>query len=395
MVNGENRAKMKALAHKLGGTSLGAALNVGNAIETLFQDVIINPTTRVVDFIDVSRHTVFDEAFKAKKKAARGGHFKVIFARPLSHHASFVAPNYPKNKIDTDAIDDALAHNFVFDHLAKSKRLDLIGAFEPIIVKTGTKIIEEGDTGDYFYVVGTGDVDFLIDGNKVGSVEKGGSFGELALLYDAPRAATCVARSQCGLFRLDQETFKRMLERQIQKSQQEVVDVLKSVPYFQDLDGKYLDMISSNLRVVNFNDGDVMVSQDSPKRFYIIKEGRVDVMHIQSGGSTFNDAKGMGPGFFFGEMAVTQGKYSMGSVIARGHVVAMVLEREDFIKVVGNDMGSLIKKTVDKKKLVSNSLFQSSYCCLVTSPPPTPNRRETYPPANPPIREKEKPGGRQ
>jgi CRP-like cAMP-binding protein len=149
-----------------------------------------------------------------------------------------------------------------------------------------------------------------------------------------------------------------MLAQQIQESQQEVMNVLKSVPYFQDLDGKYLDMISSNLRVVNFNDGDVLVSQDSPKRFYIIKEGRVDVMHIHSGGATFNDAKDMGPGFFFGEMAVTQGKYGMDSVVARGHVAAMVLEREDFIKVVGNDMGSLIKKTVDKRQLVSTSLFQ-------------------------------------
>ena len=52
MVHGENRAKMKALAHKLGGTSLGTAPSVGNAIETLFHDVIIHPTTRVVDFID-------------------------------------------------------------------------------------------------------------------------------------------------------------------------------------------------------------------------------------------------------------------------------------------------------------------------------------------------------
>ena len=369
MVNGENRAKIKALAHKFGDISLGAAHNVGNVIETLFQDVVIYPTKRVVDFVDESSQSFIDEAFKAKKKAALGGHFKVIFAKPFRHGNSFVVPNYPKNKIDTAVIDDALVHNFVFDQLAKSKRLDLIGAFEPIIVKKGTKIIEEGDTGDFFYVVSTGDVDFLIDGNKVGSVKEGGSFGELALLYDAPRAATCVARSQCGLFRLDQGTFKWILAQQIQESRQGVMNVLKSVPYFQDLDGKYLDMISSNLRVVNFNDGDVLVSKDSPKRFYIITEGRVDVMNSQCGGATFNDAKDMGPGFFFGEMAVTQGKYGMDSVVARGHVVAMVLEREDFIKVVGNDMGSLIKKTTDKKKLVSNTMFHRRISVWRIPPP--------------------------
>lgn len=38
--------------------------------------------------------------------------------------------------------------------------------------------------------------------------ERGGSFGELALLYNAPRAATVVAASRTALWTLDRKTFK-------------------------------------------------------------------------------------------------------------------------------------------------------------------------------------------
>ena len=52
-----------------------------------------------------------------------------------------------------------------------------------------------GDEGDYFYVIDSGKFDiFVAKGGaepiKVGTVSRGQSFGELALMYNAPRAAT-------------------------------------------------------------------------------------------------------------------------------------------------------------------------------------------------------------
>jgi cAMP-dependent protein kinase regulator len=239
--------------------------------------------------------------------------------------------------------------------LPKEKRKVLIDAFEPIMVKAGTAIITQGDTGDYFYVLGVGEIECLIDGNVVGNIEKGGSFGELALLYDAPRAATCIAEGQCGLFRLDQGTFKRILAQQIQESHNEVIQILKGVLYFQDLEDKYLERIASNLKMQSYNDGEVIVSRSggTPKRFYIIKEGKVDITSIQIR-DLKSDLMGVGPGSFFGEYAVTEGKYAFETATARGHVVCLQLERDDFIKAVGNDVGQLVQKVADMKKFVSN-----------------------------------------
>lgn len=234
------------------------------------------------------------------------------------------------------------------------KRAGLISAFEPIIVKHGTKIIEEGDVGDFFYIVGSGEVTFKIGGKEVGTAGKGSSFGELSLLYQAPRAATCVAKTQCGLFRLDQETFRRILAQQIKDSHAEVLGILKKVPYFKDLDDEYLSKISSNLKLITFNDGDVLASkeEDSPRRFFIIKEGCVELRDIQVGGSEYKDIK-VEAGQWFGEYAITQDKWGIGTAKAKGKTVALVMDRDQFILQLGSDITALIRKTMDKRKLVS------------------------------------------
>ena len=69
-----------------------------------------------------------------------------------------------------------------------------------------------------------------------------------------------------------------------------------------------------------------------------------------------------------------EGKWGLERVTAKGHVVAMVLEREDFIKVVGSDMGSsIIRNTVDKKKLVSIFVhFDFPLCDSLVYFPPLP-----------------------
>lgn len=59
---------------------------------------------------------------------------------------------------------------------------------------SGDVIIKQGDDGDYFYVVDSGHIDCFKDDKKITNYSKGGAFGELAIMYNAPRAATCQVR---------------------------------------------------------------------------------------------------------------------------------------------------------------------------------------------------------
>lgn len=66
--------------------------------------------------------------------------------------------------------------------------------------------------GDYYYVLSSGVCDIFVNGKKVLEVHKGRGFGELALLYDAPRAATVVASSDdVRTWAVDRITFKQVM----------------------------------------------------------------------------------------------------------------------------------------------------------------------------------------
>lgn len=358
MVNGENRAKIKEGATAITRGMKRVTIGVAEKIQTCIDAAVVQPTMRAVDFDSDSHHKDMmksDAHFHAKVKKAQAGNkfMKVVFAQPVQS-GLFEAKTYPKSDEDIALIDAALDDNFVFSKLPASKRTGLIAAFEPIIVKAGTKIIEEGEDGDYFYVVGSGIVDIEIDGKVIGTAEEGSSFGELALLYQAPRAATCIAKTMCGLFRLDQETFKRTMAQQVRESQADLMGILKSVPYFKDLGEKYINRIASHLRVINYKSGDFLVSreEDTPRRFYILKSGNALIQGIQLGGSFYNQIA-LGPNEYFGEIAMLTNQWSCETVLAKGDVVALVLDRDDFMEILGDDFAAIAKLTLDKKALVS------------------------------------------
>ena len=84
-------------------------------------------------------------------------------------------------------------------------------------------MIRQGDVGDFFYVLDTGHCDIHVEGvGKVMDVGPGGSFGELALMYDAPRAATVTATEPSTTWALDQLTFKKTIMDATMKKRQYV-----------------------------------------------------------------------------------------------------------------------------------------------------------------------------
>jgi CRP-like cAMP-binding protein/Zn-dependent protease len=75
----------------------------------------------------------------------------------------------------------------------------------------GETVIEQGEAGDAFYAIASGQVEVVRDGASVGTIGAGGHFGEIALLSDIPRTASVITRTPVRLFRLDRDGFERLI----------------------------------------------------------------------------------------------------------------------------------------------------------------------------------------
>lgn len=77
----------------------------------------------------------------------------------------------------------------------------------PLRVEAGSVIMREGDTGDRFYIVATGELEVSQEGVALADLSTGDYFGEIALLRDTTRTATVTARTDVVLYALDREDF--------------------------------------------------------------------------------------------------------------------------------------------------------------------------------------------
>jgi MFS family permease len=78
---------------------------------------------------------------------------------------------------------------------------------EPVAVAAGETVFSQGDAGDRFYLIESGEASVVRDGTEVARLEPGGYFGEIALVQDVPRTATVRAVSDLALLALDRDEF--------------------------------------------------------------------------------------------------------------------------------------------------------------------------------------------
>lgn len=77
----------------------------------------------------------------------------------------------------------------------------------------GQTIFREGDHGDSMYVLIEGQVDLMVHGTLVETLEPGGMFGEMALLDAAPRIATVIAKTDCKVVPINQKRFTFLVQQ--------------------------------------------------------------------------------------------------------------------------------------------------------------------------------------
>ena len=197
----------------------------------------------------------------------------------------------PKTQQQKDRIRQSIQNNFLFRNLDEEQYREVVDAMAELKVAVGTEVIKQGAIGDYFYIVETGSLDVFVQRqgqaqpHKVTAYGPGGSFGELALMYNAPRAATVTATNECILWALDRVTFRRILMESTNRRRRMYEQFLEEVPLLKSLESYERHKIADALESVTFESGHVVMRQgDMGDQFYIVESGEAKVTQVDDKG---------------------------------------------------------------------------------------------------------------
>ena len=247
-----------------------------------------------------------------------------IFSRRTSVFAESIAvdkntdeppPFYLKTDDQIRRIKAAIGNNFIFRDLDEEQETGVLNAMRELRVVKNEVVIRQGDVGEYFYVVESGLLHCFIRpeplppawlsagniattvspedkfvqpkyhpefGRMVQECKPGSSFGELALMYGHPRAASVLAIETSTLWSLDRITFRTIILKAAHRRRTMYEQFLSTVTLLSSLGAPERSKIADALVSSVYMDGEAVVRQgEMGDTFFFVEEGEATVSKTQ------------------------------------------------------------------------------------------------------------------
>ena len=252
-----------------------------------------------------------------------------------------VLPSFPKTPSQLQRIKSSIPRNFLFRDLDEEQLRGVVDAMQEVEVGKDEVVIRQGDDGEYFYVVEKGVLECYIKsdalppaslmgsqsqgagsataspsnlnagvssanvngnaasvsagsesstttfpqpgyhplyGQKVVTYHAGTSFGELALMYGHPRAATILSLTPCTLWRVDRITFRTIILNSAHRRRTMYESFLAQVPLLAGVSMEERSKIADALTSRVVQDGEEVVREgEMGDTFFFVEEGEAVV----------------------------------------------------------------------------------------------------------------------
>ncbi|XP_072437938.1 protein kinase, cAMP-dependent, regulatory, type II, alpha A isoform X2 [Chiloscyllium punctatum] len=276
---------------------------------------------------------------------------------------------YPKTDDQRARLQEACKDIVLFKNLDQEQIYQILDAMFERKVEPSEHVIDQDDDGDNFYVIERGTYDIYVnkDGKPllVGKYDNHGSFGELALMYNTPRAATIVATTEGALWGLDRVTFRRIIVKNNAKKRRTYETFIESVPLLKSLEISERMKIVDVIEVRTYQDNELIIAQgDKADCFFIVESGEVKIMIksktlVSQQDKTEVEIARYTKGQYFGELALVTNKPRAASAYAVGEVKCLVMDIQAFERLLGPCMDIMKRNIVNyEEQLVS--LFGTS-----------------------------------
>ena len=196
-----------------------------------------------------------------------------------------------------------------------------------------------------------------------GYLSEGTAFGELALIYQSPRAATIRAMTDCKLWKVKRSWYRGLLGQIRMRLHEEKIEFLMDVnvkskkfkDYFQR---DQLDMIAQLMKLENYHEGQVVIREgEEGDTFYMIQSGEVGIYKKAAGDQpilTISKQK------YFGEKALLSDDVRAATCRAASPLTCYVLSRADFNRVMGPLKDLFDEKVPERNTTISKTIARKN-----------------------------------
>ena len=228
----------------------------------------------------------------------------------------------------------------------------VIDAMQEFKATPGQVVIKEGDDGDFLYVVETGELKCTKhfpdkpEPTFFKNYVPGEAFGELALLYNAPRAASITANVDCLLWGLDRQTFNHIVKDAAVRNREMYDEFLKKVPLLSSMDSYERTTLADALIKKTLKKGEAVITEgEEGDTFFFVVEGEAQAWKLIGG----EEKKVMDYklGEYFGERALIKNEPRAATIKASSDELKVVeLQRDTFARLLG-PLEDILKRNME------------------------------------------------
>jgi len=258
----------------------------------------------------------------------------------------------PKDDAAAERIKNFCKNSDLLAGLSDDQVQILVDAFFLVPCSADDPIIKEGEDGDHFYMVDSGKFEVTLKSvgtSPIKTYETGDTFGELALLYNSPRAATVKCTEAGALWALERAAFRFVVVGNNKSKESTATGFLKAVSILSPLTDDQRMQIADKMTEQTFSAGEYVVEEGAAAdSLFFVKQGELVCTKME--GSSKKELMRVKEGGVFGESCLEANaeKVRKANVVAVGDATILKLTAADFTECLGN-LGDVVSKNFKRK----------------------------------------------
>jgi CRP-like cAMP-binding protein len=216
-------------------------------------------------------------------------------------------------------------------------------------------LFREGDVGNFFYIVKSGELSLnLPDLKQTKTIKKGDTFGELALIQKTQRSGTVRSTTVTEIYCLDGTIFRDIVKKINSVDQNERNFIIKFISIFKGLTSVQNNNIACSMIKCEFKDGDTVLAEgDRSESLFIIRDGYVSC--IKNG----QEIKKLGSKDYFGESSILfQTKRSM-SIVSAKTTVCYQITKALLQETLGDNFRKVLLQGICRESFFNSRIMKN------------------------------------